>query len=68
MMQGMMPGVKAPMALIGNAEKGYITLELKATGDGGHSSMPPAISTITEHRQVVVPVARFLTGFGFEAV
>ena len=45
-MQGMMPGVKAPMALIGNAEKGYITLELKATGDGGHSSMPPAISTI----------------------
>ena len=45
-MEGMMPGVKAPMALIGNAEKGYLTLELKATGEGGHSSMPPESSTI----------------------
>lgn len=45
-MEGMMPGVKAPIALIGNAEKGYLTLQLKATGDGGHSSMPPEISTI----------------------
>lgn len=45
-MEGMMPGVKAPIALIGNAEKGYLTLELKATSDGGHSSMPPAVTTI----------------------
>jgi carboxypeptidase PM20D1 len=45
-MEGMMPGVKAPMALIGNAEKGYLTLEIKATGAGGHSSMPPKITTI----------------------
>ena len=45
-MQGMLPGVAAPMALIGNTEKGYLTLEIKATGDGGHSSMPPQVTTI----------------------
>lgn len=35
-----------PVALISVAEKTYLTLTLSATGDGGHSSTPPAISTI----------------------
>lgn len=35
-----------PMAMINVAEKGYLTLTLTATGEGGHSSRPPAISTI----------------------
>jgi len=35
-----------PVALINVAEKGYVTLTLVATGEGGHSSRPPAISTI----------------------
>ncbi|MFT4519377.1 MAG: carboxypeptidase PM20D1 [Halioglobus sp.] len=34
------------MALINVAEKGYLTLTLVATGEGGHSSRPPKISTI----------------------
>ena len=34
------------MAMINIAEKGYLTLTLVATGDGGHSSNPPEISTI----------------------
>ena len=34
------------MAMINIAEKGYTTLTLTATGEGGHSSNPPAISTI----------------------
>ncbi|MEE4194925.1 MAG: M20 family peptidase [Anaerolineae bacterium] len=55
-MRGMMPGVKAPMALIGNAEKGYLSLELKATGDGGHSSMPPSISTIGKLARAIAQV------------
>jgi carboxypeptidase PM20D1 len=38
---GVMPGVRAPVALVGVAEKGYVTLEIAATGEGGHSSMPP---------------------------
>ncbi len=39
--QGAMPGLAQPLALIGVAEKGYATLQLTAEADGGHSSMPP---------------------------
>lgn len=36
-----MPGLSKPLALIGVAEKGYVTLDLKIELDqGGHSSMP----------------------------
>ncbi|MFQ6019099.1 MAG: M20 family peptidase [Kiloniellaceae bacterium] len=38
---GIVPGVERPVALIGVAEKGYLTLELTARAKGGHSSMPP---------------------------
>ena len=39
-------GLKKPVALIGISEKGYLSLELTATGQGGHSSMPPAQTSI----------------------
>lgn len=39
--QGMMPGIDDPIAFIALAEKGYLTLELKANTVGGHSSIPP---------------------------
>ena len=35
-----------PMAMVNVAEKGYLTITLVATGEGGHSSNPPRISTI----------------------
>jgi len=35
-----------PLAMINIAEKAYVTLTLVATGEGGHSSRPPKISTI----------------------
>ncbi|MDJ0842009.1 MAG: M20 family peptidase [Acidobacteriota bacterium] len=38
---GMLDGVDGQVAMVGIAEKGYVTLELKARGQGGHSSMPP---------------------------
>ncbi len=41
---GALPGVDAPVALIGIAEKGMVTLELTAHSDGGHSSAPPAVN------------------------
>jgi carboxypeptidase PM20D1 len=34
------------VAIVNIAEKGYLTLTLVATGEGGHSSRPPKISTI----------------------
>jgi len=39
--EGIIPGVSAPVALIGIAEKGYATLELIVETEGGHSAMPP---------------------------
>lgn len=39
--EGIMPGVAAPIALIGIAEKGVASVELTLQTDGGHSSMPP---------------------------
>lgn len=37
----LMPGIERPTAIIGVAEKGYLTLRLTAPASGGHSSMPP---------------------------
>ncbi len=40
-LQGIVPGVAGPTAMIGVAEKGYLTLDLSVEGQGGHSSQPP---------------------------
>ncbi|MGI9078478.1 MAG: M20 family peptidase [Gemmatimonadaceae bacterium] len=44
--QGMMPGVSAPVALVGIAEKGAVSLLLTAELGGGHSSMPPTQTAV----------------------
>src|SRR6266480_2045427 len=38
---GLITGISAPVALVGIAEKGYVTVALTAQAEGGHSSMPP---------------------------
>jgi len=43
---GKIMGVSKPIAMIGIAEKGYLTLELKVKTKGGHSSMPSKESAI----------------------
>ena len=40
--EGLMPGVDGPVAMIGVAEKGSVSLAITAHAKGGHSSMPPA--------------------------
>jgi carboxypeptidase PM20D1 len=39
--EGIMPGLKAPAALIGIAEKGFLSVALRSKATPGHSSMPP---------------------------
>lgn len=39
--EGVVPGVARPVALIGVAEKGLASFELTLRAEGGHSSMPP---------------------------
>ncbi|MFB0945371.1 MAG: carboxypeptidase PM20D1 [Spirosomataceae bacterium] len=38
--QGIVPGIEKEVALVGIAEKGFLTLELSVNIEGGHSSMP----------------------------
>lgn len=56
---GMVPGVSVPVALIGLAEKGYLSVEITAETAGGHSAIPPprgatgilsqAVNRVVEH-------------------
>ena len=43
---GIFPGIPDNTALIGIAQKGFLSLELSIDGIGGHSSMPPKESNI----------------------
>ena len=38
---GMLPGLRQPAALVGVAEKGYVSVVLRMKGKPGHASMPP---------------------------
>jgi carboxypeptidase PM20D1 len=44
--EGIVPGVESPVAMISTAEKGYVSVELVAVAEGGHSSMPPRTTAI----------------------
>jgi carboxypeptidase PM20D1 len=43
---GVLPGVGVPVALVGVAEKGFVTIELSTRVAGRHSSMPPRESAV----------------------
>lgn len=51
---GLVPGVKQRVALIGVAERGYMTVELVAHAKGGHSSMPPPSTALGELSAAIV--------------
>jgi carboxypeptidase PM20D1 len=44
--EGAMPGLNSPLALVAVAEKGYATVRLSVDVEPGHSSMPPAHTAI----------------------
>jgi carboxypeptidase PM20D1 len=41
-----LPGITEPVALVGIAEKGFVTVELSTQVAGGHSSLPPRQSAV----------------------
>jgi carboxypeptidase PM20D1 len=43
---GMLPGIDGRVAIVGIAEKGYLSLRLTAKAPGGHSSMPTARTAV----------------------
>ena len=45
-LDGKILGIKKPLAAVGIAEKGYLSVELKVKTAGGHSSTPPAHTAI----------------------
>ena len=45
--KGMVPMMQSPVALIGTSEKGYLSVRLSVTMDGGHSSTPEAETAVT---------------------
>jgi carboxypeptidase PM20D1 len=78
--RGLVPAVDRDVALIGVAEKGYLTLELVASASGGHSSTPPrdtsvgrlarALARLEAHPQpeaIRGPVAAMFDGLAGEA-
>jgi len=54
--QNIIPGITKDVALIGIAEKGYVSLELSVKKEGGHSSMPEKESAIDILSAAVVKV------------
>lgn len=43
---GQIPGISGPVAVVGIAEKGSVTLTLRVEGRGGHASTPPEQTNI----------------------
>lgn len=43
---GLVPGVNARVAVVCPAEKGHVNVEVRVSAKGGHSSVPPASSAI----------------------
>ena len=68
---GIIPGVTTVVATINVAEKGSVTLDIVATDAGGHSSMPPKDTAVSDLAQAIVslhqnPFPGGLEGLGAE--
>lgn len=61
------PGVAAPVASIGIAEKGYVSVELTVDGVGGHSSVPPTRTAVGQLSTAVDRLQKNLVPANFDA-
>jgi carboxypeptidase PM20D1 len=55
---GIIKGVDQPVAVIGVAEKGYVTLDVSATAPPGHSSLPPRETAIGQVAKALVKLEK----------
>jgi carboxypeptidase PM20D1 len=56
--EGVLPGVGAPMAVIGVSEKGAVDVELVAHGDGGHASAPRRMGATVRLARAILRLER----------
>ena len=56
--QGVLPGVDAPMAVIGVSEKGTVDVDLTARGDGGHASAPRRMGATSRLARAILRLER----------
>jgi carboxypeptidase PM20D1 len=54
MVTGIVPGIRGPVAAVGVAEKGYLTIDLRVEMTGGHSSTPARDNALTVLAQAVL--------------
>ncbi len=67
-LEGLIPGIKPPVAVIGVAEKGSLDLKLTVRGPGGHSSMPARDTVIRRLAQAIVRVTDAPFAGGLDAI
>lgn len=70
-LDGIIPGLDVPVASVNLSEKGYVTVTLVAKSPGGHSSMPPKMTSVGRIARAVdrlqgAPVPGGLTGVSAE--
>ena len=68
---GLISGVSSLVAAVNVAEKGSINLDIVASGEGGHSSMPPPKTAVTDLARAITkleenPLPGGLEGLGAE--
>jgi carboxypeptidase PM20D1 len=56
--EGMLPGLKAPASGIGVVEKGFVNLKFIARSEGGHASTPPKNTPIVRLSRFVAEVEK----------
>jgi carboxypeptidase PM20D1 len=61
-------GIEKPVALVGIAEKGYLSLELTVEDAGGHSSQPPKNTAVGILSRAIVRLEENPFDGGFEGV
>jgi len=56
LLEGLVPGLASPVALVGLTEKGNVSLEITAETEGGHSSVPPTRTAAEVVSEAVVRI------------